>query len=64
VFVHSWRVIYRANEREVRVVPICPGARLLKNVPPLQCVSVVPALNIPLPEGLKAFADERVAARG
>jgi plasmid stabilization system protein ParE len=35
VFVHSWRVIYRTNEREVRIVAIVHGARLLKNVPPL-----------------------------
>jgi plasmid stabilization system protein ParE len=35
VFVHRWRVIYRASEREVEIVAIIHGARLLKNVPPL-----------------------------
>jgi hypothetical protein len=34
VFVHRWRLIYRTTEREVVIVAIIHGARLLKNVPP------------------------------
>lgn len=35
VFVHRWRLIYRITEREVAIVAVIHGARLLKNVPPL-----------------------------